>query len=137
MASTPAPLDPSLRAPPVSLPSSPSASATPSWKPGAACCTDPPLAAVRTRYVIAYDIQDDRRRTRLAELLLDAGDRVQQSVFEALLTPDELQELLARAAKYVGDEDSLRAYPVCAACAAKIAVVGRAAVVGSPGMVLV
>jgi CRISPR-associated protein Cas2 len=33
------------------------------------------------RYVIAYDIPDDARRTRLATCLAGHGDRVQYSVF--------------------------------------------------------
>ena len=32
--------------------------------------------------VVAYDIPDDRRRTRVAKVLEDYGDRVQYSVFE-------------------------------------------------------
>lgn len=36
--------------------------------------------AVRT-YVVAYDVSDDRRRTRLAHRLQAYGDRVQYSVF--------------------------------------------------------
>ena len=35
------------------------------------------------RMVIAYDISDDRRRLRVAKLLLSYGDRVQYSVFVA------------------------------------------------------
>lgn len=31
--------------------------------------------------IVSYDISDDRRRTRVAKLLLDYGDRVQYSVF--------------------------------------------------------
>ena len=33
------------------------------------------------RYLVAYDIPDDRRRTRVAKALLKYGDRVQYSVF--------------------------------------------------------
>lgn len=33
------------------------------------------------RYLIAYDIPDDRRRTRVAKKLLEYGDRIQYSVF--------------------------------------------------------
>ena len=31
--------------------------------------------------IVSYDISDDRRRARVAKLLLDYGDRVQYSVF--------------------------------------------------------
>lgn len=33
------------------------------------------------RYLIAYDVPNDRRRTRLAKLLVGYGDRIQYSVF--------------------------------------------------------
>jgi len=36
---------------------------------------------MKRSYVIAYDIVDDRRRVRVADLLLAFGDRIQYSVF--------------------------------------------------------
>lgn len=39
------------------------------------------------RYLIAYDITDDRRRNRLANILASYGDRIQYSVFVADLKP--------------------------------------------------
>jgi CRISPR-associated protein Cas2 len=76
------------------------------------------------RYVIAYDITNDRQRDRLANLLLDYGDRVQKSVFEAELSAEELKEVLARAAKYLDGEDSLRVYPLCGSCVQGIREIG-------------
>ena len=72
--------------------------------------------SVRTRYVIAYDVADDGKRTRLAALLLDLGDRVQKSVFEADLDPAEVEEILEKSSKYLSSQDSLRLYPLCASC---------------------
>jgi CRISPR-associated protein Cas2 len=45
---------------------------------------------MRRRYVISYDISDDKRRTRVFELLLGNGDHVQFSVFLADLSQREL-----------------------------------------------
>jgi CRISPR-associated protein Cas2 len=45
---------------------------------------------VRRRYLIAYDITDDRRRTRAFNTLGDFGDAVQYSVFFADLTASEM-----------------------------------------------
>ena len=52
-------------------------------------------------YVVAYDIRDDRRRKRVANLLLSYGERVQESVFmvganaaTALRLNDELREVI-------------------------------------------
>ncbi len=66
---------------------------------------------------ICYDIPDDRRRWRLARLLLGYGQRVQRSVFEAELTPAQLQQVKARIRRLLHlDEDSVRIYYLCADC---------------------
>ena len=36
-------------------------------------------------YLVTYDITDDQRRTKVAKILEDFGDRVQYSVFEMIL----------------------------------------------------
>jgi CRISPR-associated protein Cas2 len=46
--------------------------------------------------VVAYDISEDRRRSRVAATLQTCGDRVQRSVFVYLLDADQLTDLLAR-----------------------------------------
>jgi len=37
-------------------------------------------------YLIAYDVEDDKQRLRISNLLEDYGVRVQRSVFECKLT---------------------------------------------------
>jgi CRISPR-associated protein Cas2 len=44
----------------------------------------------RHRFLLTYDIADDRRRTRVHRALLDVGDWVQFSVFVADLSEREL-----------------------------------------------
>ncbi len=44
----------------------------------------------RHRFLLTYDITDDKRRTKVHRALLDVGDRVQYSVFVADLTEREL-----------------------------------------------
>lgn len=62
-------------------------------------------------YVIAYDIPEDRRRTRLANLLKSYGERVQLSVFECWLSPPELEVLKKRIGEKLDlAEDSVRIY---------------------------
>lgn len=68
-------------------------------------------------WVVAYDIPDDRRRLRVANVLEGFGDRVQHSVFEVLLdhaTMENLQQCLRREVN--PDEDALRLYPLCEQC---------------------
>lgn len=42
-------------------------------------------------YTISYDIPDDKRRLKIAKILLDYGPRVQYSVFEAQLDTAALE----------------------------------------------
>ena len=49
----------------------------------------------RHRYLVCYDISDDRRRTEVFKLLRDHGDHVQYSVFFCELTAMELVGLKA------------------------------------------
>lgn len=39
------------------------------------------------RYLVAYDIVDDRRRTKIAKVLESYGDRIQYSVFVVDIKP--------------------------------------------------
>ena len=64
-------------------------------------------------------------RQKLATLLLDYGDRVQKSVYEAELDDLELRKVLQRAEKYIGEEDSPRVYPLCRACFGGVITRGR------------
>ena len=43
--------------------------------------------------VVSYDVPDDRRRTRLAHILKDFGERVQYSVFECRLDERALRDI--------------------------------------------
>ncbi len=51
------------------------------------------------RWLIAYDISDDERRSRIARLLESFGDRVQYSVFVVDLRPASLVRLRADLAR--------------------------------------
>ncbi len=79
----------------------------------------------RARYLICYDIEDDKKRHKLAEMLLDYGDRLQLSVFEADLSENELKTVLDRAKTYVDKNDSFRVYFLCMSCLDKVRTLGR------------
>ena len=77
-------------------------------------------------YIISYDIPDDQRRTKVAKTLLDFGDRVQYSVFEARLDKKLLDKLVCKLIKIIKEsEGSIRIYPLCAACETGICVLGQ------------
>ncbi len=71
------------------------------------------------RYVVAYDIEDDRARTRVAAVCATYGSRVQKSVFEYNLEPEALERLTAalgeELASAAGGGD-VRIYRLCADC---------------------
>lgn len=64
-------------------------------------------------YTVTYDIPNDSRRIKLANLLKSYGERVQLSVFECWLEAAELEELKQRASRLVQTaEDSVRFYRI-------------------------
>ena len=77
-------------------------------------------------YVVSYDIPDDPRRTKIAKILEDFGDRVQYSVFECLLDKELLEKMIDRLEKVVQEEeDSIRVYALCGNCEKGIKVIGQ------------
>lgn len=56
-------------------------------------------------YIVSYDIPDTKRRTKLAKMLEDFGDRVHYSVFECILDSDLLKKMADRIHifKYLAD----------------------------------
>jgi CRISPR-associated protein Cas2 len=78
-----------------------------------------------TCYVIAYDIPEDRRRTKVHKILSGFGSWTQYSLFECFLSKKELVQLRAKLAKHLNEtKDSVRFYPMCAACLDKVETVG-------------
>lgn len=64
--------------------------------------------------VIAYDIPDDKRRRRLAQLLEGYGERVQKSLFECHLDRRRLARLRREVHRCVDPEtDRVRIYALC------------------------
>jgi CRISPR-associated protein Cas2 len=60
---------------------------------------------VRRRYLVSYDVADDKRRTQIFELLLGYGDHVQYSVFLADLTEQERLTLQGRLLGRMNERD--------------------------------
>ncbi|MBI5185793.1 MAG: CRISPR-associated endonuclease Cas2 [Nitrospinae bacterium] len=77
-------------------------------------------------YLISYDIPDTPRRTKVAKILKDFGDRVQYSVFECLLDGELLEKMRSRLEKVLVEaEDSLRIYALCGKCEKGVTVIGQ------------
>jgi len=80
-----------------------------------------------TCYVIAYDIPNDRRRTKVHKILMGFGKWTQYSLFECFLTRKELILLKSKLAEHlVVTQDSVRFYPLCSNCVSKVETVGSA-----------
>ncbi|HED03223.1 MAG TPA: CRISPR-associated endonuclease Cas2 [Candidatus Fraserbacteria bacterium] len=71
--------------------------------------------------IISYDIQDDRRRTKIMKTLKDYGQWVQYSVFECKLEKMNYLKMKARLDKLIcPEEDSVRFYFLCEKDVARI-----------------
>ena len=80
----------------------------------------------KTLCLISYDIENNKARTKLANILLNYGQRIQYSVFEAYLEPKALGSLLDEVKEFVDPEtDSLRVYPICKRCDDRVIVMGN------------
>lgn len=80
-----------------------------------------------TCYVIAYDIPDDRRRTKVHQILMGFGKWTQYSLFECFLTRKELVLLRSKLTEHlIATQDSVRFYPLCSNCVSRVATVGSA-----------
>ena len=84
------------------------------------------------RYIICYDVSDDRRRSRLANTLLDFGHRLQESVFTAELDGELHSRMAERVRQEIGDGDRLMIVPVCAACQREVEAVGQGQALAEP-----
>ena len=66
---------------------------------------------------LCYDVVEDRRRNRLARLLVGYLDRVQKSVFEGEITESRYLEMREKALGMIDLEtDRLRVYRLCRRC---------------------
>jgi CRISPR-associated protein Cas2 len=79
--------------------------------------------------VVAYDISDDPRRTKLHNTLKNFGTPVQYSVFECLLDKGGLKKMKAAVDRVIEeDKDLVRYYYLCDACRGKTEATGGAKV---------
>ena len=81
-----------------------------------------------TLYVIAYDIPNDKRRTKIHKMLCGFGEWTQFSLFECFLDAKELVRLRAKLHDLVNpQQDSIRVYPLCAGCKDSVETIGSQA----------
>jgi CRISPR-associated protein Cas2 len=71
--------------------------------------------------VVAYDVQNDRNRSRIAKLLAQYGVRINRSVFECMFTHRQIASVHNKIAKMIDPhEDMVAYYTICVDCFTKI-----------------
>jgi len=86
--------------------------------------------------LVTYDIENDRRRTKIHKLLEGYGSAVQYSVFECLISEEDYAQLRMRLQKLMDPKnliDSVRYYVLCRNCVERVDIDGtRDFVIESP-----
>ncbi|MEP7343048.1 MAG: CRISPR-associated endonuclease Cas2 [Acidobacteriota bacterium] len=89
-------------------------------------------------YVIAYDISDDRRRTRLFKTLKRYGMAVQESVFECHLTAAQFIKMRHDVESVIDPAlDQVRYYDLCQQCAVRIKATSASRRTSDPDAIIV
>lgn len=97
-----------------------------------------PPHAVEELHVLAFDVADNRRRYRLVRLLERYGQRVQESVFEAWLTPQQRSALLERASRLLHpSQDRLVCYALTLAESSRLRTLGASTRTPNPSFFVI
>ena len=76
--------------------------------------------------VVSYDIVNDQKRAKVANILKDFGGRVQYSVFECRITEKQVAELKNLLTKAIDlSQDNIRIYSFCQECTSRIILIGQ------------
>lgn len=70
--------------------------------------------------VVAYDIEDDKKRRQVVKLLEAVGLRVNKSVFECFISDRQLEKLKLGIGRRVTRYDSILYYRLCRSCIERI-----------------
>ena len=76
-------------------------------------------------FVVAYDVEDDKRRRKISEILEEYGKRVNYSVFEIEITEKELKKLVGKIIKIYDKNDNIRFYSMHKNTIKKSFVIGK------------
>lgn len=89
-------------------------------------------------FVVAYDISNDRRRTRLFKTLKRYGMAVQESVFECHLTADQFIRMRREVESVIDPRvDQVRYYDLCLKCVPRVLVTAASRVTSDPVAIVV
>jgi CRISPR-associated protein Cas2 len=77
------------------------------------------------RYIIIYDISDDKRRRDVFKTLKSYGAWKQYSAFEVDLTKTQKTELEHELNSLITEKDNIRIYRICGTCENHITELGK------------
>jgi CRISPR-associated protein Cas2 len=76
--------------------------------------------------IVAYDIADVKRLTKVAKIMLDYGRRVQKSIFEVTVTSPVFRTMKERIEKtIISTEDGVKYFQLCEKCAGTVEIIGQ------------
>ncbi len=76
--------------------------------------------SVRSWHLVCYDIRDEKRLRKVANLLEGYGERVQYSVFRCRMTQREEERLRWELTRITAEEDSWLIVPLCGVCVGRL-----------------
>jgi len=88
--------------------------------------------------VVSYDVVEDKKRTQIAKVLKNYGERVQKSVFECRVDDQQFIRMKQSLEKIMDmNEDSVRFYFLCKGCIERIEISGWGTVVEDQNLIIV
>ena len=89
-------------------------------------------------FVVAYDMPDTKRRTKLLKALKGYGVHTQFSLFECELDEKEIEKMLVHIHKIIDPkEDAVKVYRFCRECLHHVLVIGLGSVAIEPECVII
>mgnify|MGYP000879929868 CR=1 FL=1 len=89
-------------------------------------------------YVVAYDMPDTKRRTKLFKAMKGFGRHTQFSVFECELNQKGVERMVKKIASLIEPaEDNIKIYPLCKSCLDDVQLVGIARLIRKPETLIV
>lgn len=78
-----------------------------------------------TLYMVAYDIESNKRRTKIHKILCGFGHWTQFSLFECYLDEKEYLQLRQLLDRHIEEKlDNVRFYPICTNCQNRVETIG-------------
>ncbi|MEO2069461.1 MAG: CRISPR-associated endonuclease Cas2 [Desulfurobacteriaceae bacterium] len=89
------------------------------------------------KYLVTYDISDDRKRDKVIKLLNEHGKRVQLSCFEIEITSEKIDSLISDLEKVIDSEtDKIFFFPISEYSIPLVKKLGKSDIEHNPSIVL-